>query len=57
MVYYPLPMHLQKAYIKYKNGRFPNSEILAKEVLSLPMFPDMDKETQEYIISNLQNIL
>ena len=27
MVYYPLPMHLQKAYIKYKNGRFPNSEM------------------------------
>ena len=59
MIYYPIPMHMQPAYknYKYKNMHLPNSEILAKEVLSLPIFPDMKTKDQDYIISNLLDIL
>ncbi len=57
MVYYPSPMHRQQPYKKYANANLYNSEVLAKEVLSLPMYPDMDMQTQEYIITNLHKVL
>jgi dTDP-4-amino-4,6-dideoxygalactose transaminase len=42
-VHYPLPLHLQPAYadLGYKQGDFPVTEKVAKEILSLPMFPEM----------------
>ena len=42
-VHYPLPLHLQPAYadLNYKEGDFPATEQAAKEVLSLPMYPEM----------------
>lgn len=42
--HYPIPIHLQKAYqsLGYKKGVFPVSEMLSKEVISLPMFPDLN---------------
>ncbi len=50
-VYYPVPLHLQKAYeyAGYKKGDFPVSERLAKEVLSLPMHPSLFEEEVEFI--------
>ena len=57
MVYYPLPMNLQKAYIKFNRGDLKVSEKLAKEVFSIPMYPDMLAEDQEYIIENILKIL
>ncbi len=53
MIYYPVPMHLQNAYKKYYRGPLVNSEKLAKQVFSIPMYPDMSEEDQEYIISNM----
>jgi len=46
MVYYPVPMHMQKAYQdpRYKEGDFPVTEMLAKSVISLPMHTEMDEE-------------
>ncbi len=51
MVYYPVPMHLQKAYIDcgYREGDFPVSEELCKRVLSLPMHTELAEEQLEYI--------
>ncbi len=45
-VYYPLPLHLQKCfnYLGYKEGDFPESEKASKEVLSLPMYPEISNE-------------
>lgn len=55
MIYYPIPLHLQKAYRdqNYREGDFPHAEKLSKSVLSLPMHTELDKEQQEYICENL----
>lgn len=51
-VYYPVPLHLQKAYrgYGYGEGDFPVSETLAAQVLSLPMHSELGGEVQDYII-------
>ena len=50
-IYYPVPMHMQKAYIdpRYKKGDFPVTEMLASTVISLPMHTELDEEQLEYI--------
>jgi UDP-2-acetamido-2-deoxy-ribo-hexuluronate aminotransferase len=55
MVYYPGPIHLQKAYgyLGYKENDFPVTTTLCKEVLSLPMHPEMDREQLDYITLNV----
>lgn len=55
MIYYPVPLHLQKAYQdpRYRAGDFPVAERLADCVLSLPMHTELDEEQLEYITSNL----
>ncbi len=56
MIYYPIPVHLQKAYSTYgyKAGDFPVSESLCEKVLSLPIHTEMTEEVQEYIIENIK---
>jgi dTDP-4-amino-4,6-dideoxygalactose transaminase len=51
MVYYPIPMHLQKGYshLGYKEGDFPVSEDLCSRVISLPMHTELDTKQLEYI--------
>lgn len=55
MVYYPLPLHLQPVFkdLGYKEGDFPISEKSAKEVLSLPMYPELKTSQQEYVIDKI----
>ncbi len=58
MVYYPVPLHLQKAYHNgYKKGDFPISESLSKSVISLPMHTELSKEQQDHIIESIINIV
>jgi len=55
MIYYPVPMHLQKAYKdeRYTENDFPVSEYLSHNVISLPMHTELDNEQLEYITSSL----
>lgn len=59
MVYYPVPLHLQKAYQdpRYKAGDFPVAERLSRCVLSLPMHTELDEEQLEYITRNVIEII
>ncbi len=56
MIYYPLPLHFQKAYQQehYPSGTFPVAERLCGEVLSLPMHTELTAEMQDYIIETIQ---
>lgn len=58
-IHYPIPPHLQKAYsdMGYEPGRFPLSETLAKEVISLPMCPGQSDAQTEYVIDAVLNLL
>jgi UDP-2-acetamido-2-deoxy-ribo-hexuluronate aminotransferase len=55
MIYYPSPLHLQKAYafLGYSEGAFPVAERLCKEVLALPIHTELSREQQEYIVTTL----
>jgi len=55
MVYYPVPLHLQKAYQdkRYKAGDFPTAEKLSECVISLPMHTELTQNQLEYITSNV----
>ena len=51
MIYYPVPLHMQKAYLdpRYKEGDFPVTESLCASVISLPMHTEHSEETLKYI--------
>lgn len=59
MIYYPIPLHMQKAYDdpRYSEGDFPVAEELAATVCSLPMHTELDSEQLEYITSNFLEII
>jgi UDP-2-acetamido-2-deoxy-ribo-hexuluronate aminotransferase len=54
IIYYPLPIHLQKAYqyLGYRKGDFPVAELLAETVISLPMHTELDEKQLSYIAEN-----
>ena len=55
MVYYPVPMHMQKAYTdsRYKEGDFPVTEELSNNVMSLPMHTELTEEQLAYIVNGV----
>ncbi len=57
LVHYPHPIHLQPAfaYLGYGEGDFPNAERAAKEVLSLPLYPELEDEEVEEIVSSVKD--
>ena len=54
-IHYPKPLHLQECfkYLGYKEGDFPVSEKISREVCSLPMFPEMTEEQQDMVIDTI----
>lgn len=55
MVYYPTALHVQPVFkdLGYKEGDFPVSEKAAKEAVSLPMFPELKLEQQQYVVEKI----
>jgi len=55
-VHYPMPLHLQEAfaYLGYKKGDFPVSEIVSNEIMSLPMNPYLGDDEIAYISSGIE---
>ncbi|MBN2964839.1 DegT/DnrJ/EryC1/StrS family aminotransferase [Sulfurospirillum sp. T05] len=58
-IHYPIPLHLQPAftYLGYKEGDFPLSEAIAKEIMSLPMSPFLTEEQQDMVVGALKETL
>ena len=50
LIHYPVPIHLQPAYKKWKEGAFPIAEKLAGEILSLPLYPELTDAQRAAVI-------
>ena len=55
-IHYPIPLHLQKAYehLGYKTGDFPVTERIAAEIVSLPMFPQLQPSQQLAVVNKVK---
>ena len=54
-IHYPIPLHLQKVYgaLGFREGNFPVTEKGAAQILSLPMYPELGRAEQKYVVDNV----
>ena len=57
MIYYKVPLHLQKCfeYLGYKAGDCPESEQIANEVVSIPIYSELTQEQKVYIVETINS--
>ncbi|CAN5611634.1 DegT/DnrJ/EryC1/StrS family aminotransferase [soil metagenome] len=58
-LHYPIPLHLQKAYLHlgYAPGDFPVAEQIARDCITLPMYPELSHEQQDAVVDALTEVL
>jgi dTDP-4-amino-4,6-dideoxygalactose transaminase len=58
-IYYPVPLHMQEALksLGYAEGSFPESERVAREVLALPIFPEIREDEQQTVVNAIAEFL
>jgi len=58
-IHYPLPLHLQPAYasLGFRKGQFPVSEQLAKEIISIPIYPELTNEQRHYVVDHIKKFV
>ncbi len=56
LVHYPIPLHLQVVYkgLGYKEGDFPVAEQISREIISLPIFPHIEKKQIDFVAKKLK---
>lgn len=54
-IYYPMPLHMQKCfeYLGYKEGDFPVAEKISKEIIALPIYPEMTMDEVEFVCETI----
>jgi dTDP-4-amino-4,6-dideoxygalactose transaminase len=55
-LHYPIPLHLQQAYghLGYPEGAFPVSEIVAREIISLPLYPELTDDQVQFVVDSVK---
>jgi dTDP-4-amino-4,6-dideoxygalactose transaminase len=58
-IYYPVPMHVQECfkYLGYKKGELPESEKAAKEIMAIPVYPELTDEMKNYVVKAILGAL
>ena len=58
-IHYPIPLHLQKAYrhLAYQAGDFPVTERVAAEIVSLPMYPQLEAQQQDHVVQKVKEFV
>ncbi len=58
-IYYPVPFHMQECFanLNYNVGDFPESEKASNTSLAIPIYPELTKEQQDYVVQKIKEFI